>query len=439
VNPALTFIVLAVGLIAVVLVVLCVALWRGAQAGALALQAQDVARHNPALANAAVYRDQLLDLEREHALGNLNDQELQIARDELSQRLLDDVGPAEAATEAASAEASDRATAVAAPRQPWFWLTALIVLVPVLSLVMYGLLGQPEALDPLALKQGVSNEAEVTPEKLATMAAALTRRLEDEPNNVEGWVMLARVQRALGQFEPSGQSLRKALALSQDDNLAIDLAEVLAQQNAGNFAGEPWAIIQRVLKADPRHLNGLFLAGSASYTESNYSAALRFWERAREVVAADSPDAPELDRAISEARDKLGLAPAAPLAPHAGVKAALSPDAQIRGRVSLAPEWVGKVGPQDTVFVYATAVSGSRMPVAIVRTTVAALPFDFVLDDSTAMNPSAKLSSMNEVTVRVRVSKSGQAMPQPGDVMGSVSPVKLGSRNLTLIAKDVQP
>ena len=438
-NPALTFIVLAVGLIAVVLVVLCVALWRGAQAGALALQAQDVARHNPALANAAVYRDQLLDLEREHALGNLNDQELQVARDELSQRLLDDVGPAEAATEAASAEASDRATAVAGPRQPWFWLTALIVLVPVLSLVMYGLLGQPEALDPLALKQGVSNEAEVTPEKLATMAAALTRRLEDEPNNVEGWVMLARVQRALGQFEPSGQSLRKALALSQDDNLAIDLAEVLAQQNAGNFAGEPWAIIQRVLKADPRHLNGLFLAGSASYTESNYSAALRFWERAREVVAADSPDAPELDRAISEARDKLGIAPAAPLAPHAGVKAALSPEAQIHGRVSLAPEWAGKVGPQDTVFVYATAVSGSRMPVAIVRTTVAALPFDFVLDDSTAMNPSAKLSSMSEVTVRVRVSKSGQAMPQPGDVMGSVSSVKLGSRNLSLIAKDVQP
>jgi cytochrome c-type biogenesis protein CcmH len=450
VNPALTFIVLAVGLIAVVLGVLCVALWRGAQAGAQALQAQDVARHNPALANAAVYRDQLLELEREHALGNLNDQELQIARDELSQRLLDDVGPAEVNAEVESVSAGT--TAVFAPRQPWGWLTALIVLVPVLSLVMYGLLGQPEALDPLALKQGVSNEAEVTPQKLATMAAALTRRLEDEPNNVEGWVMLARVQRALGQFEPSGQSLRKALALSQDDNLAIDLAEVLAQQNAGNFAGEPWAIIQRVLKADPRHLNALFLAGSASYTESNYSAALRFWERAREVVAADSPDAPELDRAISEARDKLGLAPAGPRAPNAAVQASpaasatpvapvvqASPDAQIRGRVSLAPELASKVGPKDTVFVYATAVSGSRMPVAIVRTTVAALPFDFVLDDSTAMNPSAKLSSMGEVTVRVRVSKSGQAVPQPGDVMGSVSPVKLGTRNLSLIAKDIQP
>ena len=123
-NPALTFIVLAVGLIAIVLGVLCVALWRGAQAGALAAQARDAARDNPALANAAVYRDQLVDLEREHALGNLNDQELQIARDELSQRLLDDVGPAEL-------EAPHRKLVIAPPRKPWVLLTALIVLVPI--------------------------------------------------------------------------------------------------------------------------------------------------------------------------------------------------------------------------------------------------------------------------------------------------------------------
>ena len=438
-NPALTFIALAAGLIAVVLGVLCVALWRGAQAGALAAQARDAARDNPALANAAVYRDQLVDLEREHTMGNLNDQELQIARDELSQRLLDDVGPAEP-------EAPNRKLVLAPPRQPWGLLTALIVLVPVLSLAMYSFIGQPEALDPLALKQGLGNQAEVTPEKLATMAASLSRRLEDEPNNVDGWVMLARVQRALGQYALTSQSLRKALALSQDDNLAIDLAEALAQQNGGDFAGEPWAIIRRVLKADPRHLNGLFLAGSASYSESNYGDALSYWERAREGVTADSPDAPELERAIAEVRAKLGLSPITPSrsnSPNApapsipAVKAA--PEAQIRGRVSLTPELAGKVGAQDTVFVYATAVSGSRMPVAIVRTSAATFPFDFVLDDSTAMNPSAKLSSMGEVTVRVRVSKSGQAVPQPGDLTGSLSPVKLGSSNLSLIVKDVQP
>lgn len=439
-NPALSLIVLAVGLVAVVVVVLCRALWRGAQAGALAAQARDAARDNPALANAAVYRDQLVDLEREHALGNLNDQELQIARDELSRRLLDDVGPAQGNEVSKGAAASGVTAVLAPPRQPWVGLSLLIVFVPVLSLSMYGLLGQPQALEPLALTQGVSNEAEVTPEKLASMAAGLSRSLVDEPNNVDGWVMLSRVQRALGQWEPSGQSLRKALTLSQDDNVAIDLAEVLAQQNAGSFAGEPWAIIQRVLKADPNHLNALFLAGSASYAESNYKAALGFWERARKLVKADSPDVPELDRAISEARQKLGLAPAAGQPSNAGVKPApVSAQAQIRGKASLAFEVAGKVGPQDTVFIYATAVSGSRMPLAIVRTTVAALPFDFVLDDSTAMNPNAKLSSMTEVTVLVRVSKSGQAVPQPGDVIGSVSPVKLGSSDLKLIAKDTQP
>jgi cytochrome c-type biogenesis protein CcmH len=88
------------------------------------------------------------------------------------------------------------------------------------------------------------------------------------------------------------------------------------------------------------------------------------------------------------------------------------------------------------VFVYATPVAGSRMPVAIVRTTADKLPFDFVLDDSTAMNPSAKLSSMDEVTVRVRISKSGQAMAQPGDYGVSLTPVKLGSKGLNLMVRD---
>jgi len=109
---------------------------------------------------------------------------------------------------------------------------------------------------------------------------------------------------------------------------------------------------------------------------------------------------------------------------------------RISGRVTLAKELKDSVAPTDTVFVYATPVTGSRMPVAIVRTTADKLPFDFVLDDSTAMNPSAKLSSLNEVTVRVRISKSGQAMAQPGDLGVSLSPVKPGSKGLNLVVRD---
>lgn len=422
-------------MMAVVMGALSVALWRGSQQGARMASQQNEAANNPALANAAVYRDQMAELDREFVMGNLNYEELKAARDELSQRLLVDVG-AEGLT---SAPVTSAASGKLLWRKPWLAIGLLVFVVPVSSMLMYSVLGEPAALDPMALKQGVDSSAEVTPEKLTEMATALTRRLQDEPNNMDGWVMLGRVQRARDRFEESAEAYAKALALSRDDNLSIERAEVLAQKNGGSFAGEPWAIIQRVLTADPLHLNALFLAGSASYAEMNFTTALRYWERAREVVSADSPDAPELDRAIAEARNKMGLPAILPRAAKASElqasKAAMAAGS-ISGRVTLIKELQGLIAPTDTVFVYATPVAGSRMPVAIVRTTADKLPFDFVLDDSTAMNPSAKLSGMAEVTVRVRISKSGQAMAQPGDYGVSLTPVKLGSKGLNLMVRD---
>ncbi len=427
-------------MMAVVLIVLSVALWRGSQQGARLAAHQADAVNNPAQANAAVYRDQMAELDREFVMGNLNYEELKAARDELSQRLLADVGAA-GVTDTAPSHTSNSSVVSGAAlwRKPWLAIGLLVFVVPVSSMLMYSVLGEPAALDPMALKQGVDGSAEVTPEKLTEMATALTRRLQDEPNSMEGWVMLGRVQRALGHFEEAAEAYAKALGLSRDDNLSIERAEVLAQKNGGSFAGEPWSIIQRVLTADPHHLNALFLAGSASYAEMNFNTALRYWERAREVVPADSPDAPELDRAIAEARSKMGLPaipPRAVSAAEAQASKAAMAASSISGRVTLVKELQGLVAPTDTVFVYATPVAGSRMPVAIVRTTADKLPFDFVLDDSTAMNPSVKLSGMDEVTVRVRISKSGQAVAQAGDYGVSLTPVKPGSNGLNLMVRD---
>jgi cytochrome c-type biogenesis protein CcmH len=426
VNPALAFIYVAVAMMAVVMLVLSVALWRGSQQGARLAAHQANAVNDPAKANAAVYRDQMAELDREFVMGNLSYEELKTVRDELSQRLLADVG-AEGLTDTSVPHTPHSRTASDAVlwRKPWLSIGLLLFVVPVSSMLMYSVLGEPAALDPMALTRGVDASAEVTPEKLTEMVTALTRRLQDEPNSMEGWVMLGRVQRARGHFEESAEAYTKALAMSRDDNLSIERAEVLAQKNGGRFVGEPWSIIQRVLTADPHHLNALFLAGSASYAEMNFSTALHYWERARKVVLADSPDAPELDQAIAQARSKMGLPAVAP-------RAASS----ISGRITLAKELQGLVAPTDTVFVYATAVTGSRMPVAIVRTTADKLPLDFVLDDTTAMNPSVKLSSMDEVTVRVRISKSGQATAQVGDYGVSLTPVKLGSKGLNLMVRD---
>ena len=426
-------------MVVVVLTVICVSLWRGSQLGADAShQAQENA-DDPVQANAAVYKDQIHDLEKEYVLGNLSSEELQIAKDELARRLLDDVGDTAQITKSTPQ----------AWRAPWIWVMGFVFLVPVAASVMYAVMGQPLALNPAALQAEAEQGSDISPEKMTEMATALMRRLQDEPNQIDGWIMLARVQRAREYFDESDEAFRKALALSKDDNLAIEHAEVLAQKNQGNFAGQPWAIIQRVLTADPQHLNALLLAGSASYSELNYRSALRFWERAREVVEPASPDAPELDRAIAQTREKMGL-PSAPTRSNAMANAPTSQSAtssvgasnnqassaRISGRVSVIKELADKVAPTDTVFVFATPVSGSRMPLAIVRTTADKLPFDFVLDDSTSMNPAAKLSSMAEVTVKVRISKSGQAMAQPGDLGVSLTPVKLGSSGLNLMVRE---
>ena len=420
-------------MMAVVMLVLAVAVWRGSQQGVRLAARQADAINDPAKANAAVYRDQMAELDREFVMGNLSYEELKAARDELSERLLADVADLDESAQPVVASA-------VVWRKPWLAIGLLMFVVPVASMLMYSVLGEPAALDPRALKQGVDASDEVTPEKLTEMAIAITRRLQDEPNSMEGWVMLGRVQRARGHFEEAAEAYAKALSLSRDDNLSIERAEVLAQKNGGSFAGEPWSIIQRVLTADPHHLNALFLAGSASYAEMNFTTALRYWERAREVVPADSPDAPELDRAIAEARNKLGLPAIPPRAAEAAANLQASQATlaatSISGRVTLVKELQGLVKPTDTVFVYATPVTGSRMPIAILRTTADKLPLDFVLDDSMAMSPSSKLSGMDEVTVRVRISKSGQATAQPGDYGVSLTPVKPGSKGLNLMVRD---
>jgi cytochrome c-type biogenesis protein CcmH len=113
--------------------------------------------------------------------------------------------------------------------------------------------------------------------------------------------------------------------------------------------------------------------------------------------------------------------------------------ARIAGRVSLAPELAAQTSPSDTVFIYATPAQGGRMPLAIVRTTVAALPFDFVLDDSQAMGPQSKLSSASEVVLKARISKTGQAMAQPGELGVSVGPIKNPSSQLSLVIRGPMP
>jgi cytochrome c-type biogenesis protein CcmH len=415
------FLSLALTLVAGVLLVLCRALWRASR------QQHQVAV-DPARANAEVYREQLAELEREYAQGTLSAQSYQQTRDELTRRLLEDVQ---------TPRVPGVAAAVMAPSR-WVrtTLASFVVVIPVATLLAYGVLGQPAGLDPAALAQSEPHEA-VDPKKMAEMVEKLERRLLEDPNQLQGWVMLGRVRRAMGQFEAAGQAYAKALALSSDDDVAIERAEVLAQAKQGSFEGEPWKIIEAVLRANPDQLSALLLAGSAAYSEGRYEHALKHWQRARTLMAADAPDLPPLEEALAQVRGKLGLAAsAAPATPQVSQAPATtaSPSAsasRITGVVQLAASVKAKVAPTDTVFIYATPADGTRMPLAIVRTTVAALPYAFTLDDSSAMT-QANLSSVAQVTLRARISKTGEARAQPGDLGVVLTPVKTGAQGVQL-------
>ena len=414
-NSTFQFMVLALALTAFVSGVLMFVLLRNRVAGSGESQVQ---------ANTQVYRDQLAELDRDHAQGLIADDALAAARDELSRRLLEDT-------------ATDERAAAHVGSRPVISTILVAVLFPVLAMAGYLWLGQPQALNPQAAA-AASPKDDSHPDMVA-MAATLAQKLKEEPNNPQGWVMLGRTYRALQRYDEAQQAYQKALSLSADDDVLLERAEVLAQKANGDFTGEPWAAIRQVLGRDERHFSGLLLAGSASFSEGKFADAKKYWQMAREQSDAGSQDAQGLDIALGKVREKLGEAapPAAAAAATTAAKPATAAGpASVAGRVTEAPALRARVAAGDTVFVYATPSNGERMPLAIYRTTAAALPLDFVLDDSSAMNPQRKISSQAEVMVKVRVSRTGNAMPQTGDLTGTMGPVRLGARDLKLEISD---
>ncbi len=414
-NNAQLFLLLSLALSLLVVLVLAWSVLRAARAATKGGDREHVMSH------VSVYREQLAELERELAQGSLDQQGFDLSQQELTQRLMED------------APGAATAPAPAAPARTKLLISSLTLTIPVLAFVIYFYVGTPIALDPALLAQANSEE-QITPQKLETMAEQLSQRLEKEPKNAEAWVMLGRIQRALARYEQADAALQKALALERNDDVMIERAEVLAQKNNGSFKGEAWAIINSVLKANPQNGNALLLAGSAAFSEGRFKEALVYWEKVRGLLPETSPDGPALAEAIDKARERLGLPPLSPaVAGNAPASAGAMPKPQsdgterLSGRVVLGPELEAQVSPKDTVFIYANAAEGPRMPLAIIRTTVDKLPYDFVLDDSLAMNPQMKLSQVKSVMVRARISKTGNAMPQAGDFGASVGPVTPGS------------
>lgn len=362
--------------------------------------------------NVTVYRDQLRELEADRAAGTLDEAQYQRARLELERRLLDDVD----AREAPAPEARPRSRVPA-------MLMGLAV--PVLAVGLYFVVGNPRALSPVALPTDPSKG--VTREQVEAMVTKLAERMKQNPEDAQGWAMLGKSYAAMGRLDDAVAAYAKAEKRAPDNpHLLADYADTLAMQQGQNLQGAPEALIARALKIDPNHIKSLALAGTIAFEKNDYASATRHWEKLLGQLPPDSEIARGVQSSIAEARDLAAKAGGVPKSSGAAASG-------INGTVSLAPALAAKAAPGDTVFVFARAVEGSRMPLAIVRKKVSDLPAKFSLDDSMAMSPGTKLSGAPQVIVGARISKSGDAMPRPGDLQGVSQSVNNNAQNVTLV------
>ena len=402
-----TFLVLAALLVAVVVGILARPLLR-APAGTTKVDRRD--------ANLAIFRDQLAELERERNEQSLGESDFQQARSELQRRLLEEVQPAEAPP-----------TEIGAGRRS---ALALLIVIPLAAAAGYALLGTPRALDPL------QRQARVTPEQIEQMLGGLVEKLRKNPDDSQGWVMLARSYKVLGRFPEAANAYGHAgTLLDQDAALLADYAEVLGQVNGGTLQGKPSELLARALKIDPDEPQALLLAGAAASERQEFAAAAEFWSRLLAQLAPGSEEAKTLAGAVDKAREMAAAQAGSTKSPGSGKPAALA----VSGEVVLSGRLAGTVKPDDVLFVFARAEEGPRMPLAVTRATVAELPLRFRFDDSMALAGGRKISEFRTVSIEARIAKAGKAQSSSGDLFGRIGGVKLGSDNLRVVIDQVQP
>jgi cytochrome c-type biogenesis protein CcmH len=386
--------------------------------------------------NLGILKDQLAELEAEHARGAIADAQYAATRADLQQRVLDETQAEPAAPAAPRASQLGKLTAA-----------VVVLIVPIASAMLYARFGDVSAFNPLA-RQGADAAHQFSKDDLVKMTERLAERLKKEPENASGWATLARTYYSMGRFPEAAAAFEKLVELVPDDaSLLADYADALAMAQGRKIAGKPLELINRALKLDPLQWKALAMAGTEAFDRKDYASAVQLWEKLQASLPAEAPMKQQLAGSINEARQRAGMPqvaaaspppvaakPAAPVA-DAAAKAAGKPaapqvagatGAHVAGTVSLSAQLRAKVAPEDSVIIFARAAEGSRMPLALTRVKAKDLPKTFSLDDTMAMSPDMTLSKFGEVIVGARVSKSGSPMPQKGDLEGLSKPVKVG-------------
>ena len=249
--------------------------------------------------------------------------------------------------------------------------------------------------------------------------------MKAKPDDAQGWLILGRSYKALEQYPQATDAFANAYRLLGDQaEVMLLYADALAYVNNRNLAGRPSELVYKALALEPDNLNALWLGGMAKAQEGDAPAALKLWKKLEATLPPGSDSQQEIKNLLSSlAKDT---------SPGQDQK---EPEAKVSNftlsvQVSLAPKLQKAVAAEDTVFIYAQAISGPKMPLAIVRKHVSDLPLTVSLNDSMAMMPNMKLSNFASVKLLARISKSGNAMTQSNDLIGIIEQVDLTDKSI---------
>ncbi|MFT5351398.1 MAG: cytochrome c-type biogenesis protein CcmH [Gammaproteobacteria bacterium] len=377
----------------------------------------------------AVYKQNLADLQSDIKNGTLDEEQAGIAKLELEHGLLGEV-------QGGKSNQAQTVTKTSLSRD-WLLNGFIVLLLPIFAISLYYKLGQPQLasgiITPANNATALTNDEEQP--SVEELVLGLEQRLQQTPEDAKGWWMLTRTYMALGRYEDALQSVERLYQLAGDQaDILLLYANVLIVNNKGSFTGKPLMLIQQALALEPENTGGLWLAGLAAEEQADYEGAIVYFQKLHPLVKEDETANQQVEQMLAQWQEaQTGESTAGESLDKGKAEPVHTKDLVIVN-VSLSPELVAQTDPNDTLFVFARAEDGMPMPVAVNRMRVADLPASVVLSDDQAMMPSRLLSKFKEVQVMARISKSGNAIAQSGDLSSDVQSIEVGAT----VAADLQ-
>jgi cytochrome c-type biogenesis protein CcmH len=380
--------------------------------------------HSASTSNLVIYRERLNELKRDLQNGTLLQNEFTEAKEELAASLLNDLN-------------SQQTTTHAARKSALVWLLGgCLVILPMIAFPLHSFLQAQLFFQEIP----PGSSLELQKYFMNSDQNGLSMTLANDTRDSRFWEKSAQVYLQSQRPDAAVQAFQRAIALSGDTAVSLlGQAHATAMLQRGSLDGAPAELILRALAAEPNNPQVHVWSGLLSLQHGEYDVAINYFERALQSYPTDNPQRASVLAMIEQTKQQKTGKPAATTdAPASKTTTATATNIQVRIRVEISPALAAQARPEDTVFILARAVNGPRMPLAIVSKQVKDLPATITLDDSTAMSSETRISAFNQVKVTARITRSGQATPQPGDLFGDSSPIDPTSHKTTKLVINQQ-